>query len=306
MDYLPDEILFFHIFSQLGIQSLVRCRLVCKRFRFWIDRIFLKELAFDNMRKKKQIYWFDTGAPIAAEHVLYRFDLKRMFEIPFNLDRLRRLCLNCHVKTDEQRDTGSINYLKICMLNEFVRLEYLSIQSVHVAYEEILSLPNLKALDIFEITIHDPFNPFNGLAACTLPVNNLVLQAPRLSVLNCEIGLDHLSVLSAESVRELSIGDKQADLSAYRCCEVFKCDWPHSLNDQILQQLPNLKRLHLDEDESELFDYKETGRIMDALLYQKKRLKRRDLAVYFLDHLLEDEKRFDDYQFDLIYSDVFA
>lgn len=302
MNYLPDEILL-HIIDQLDIQTMVTCRLVCRRFRFWIDQTALEQLVFDNMPKRKPLYWFHTDRAIAAEAVLRNFNLKRILEIPFRLDRLRCLYLNCHLRTDEHRDTNSINYLKLCTLNEFVRLEYLAIQTMQIVYEEILSLPALKALDIFEITKPDTSQ---APGIYTFTVSNLVLDAPHLTLINCEFGLQHLLVLHAESVRELSVGDRQTALGAYTGCEVFRCDWPGAIHKDLLEQLPALKRLHLNEDDSELFDYEETRRTLDGLMGQKRRLARNELNVYFLDSLLDENKRFDDYRFDTIYENVFS
>lgn len=94
------------------------------------------------------------------------------------------------------------------MLSQFVRLEYLSGKTVYLVHEEILCLLSLRSLKIFEIhELH------TDEVLRNFPVNNL---------LNCEFDPQNLQVLSGESVRELAIGDRQADLSSYAGCEVLR------------------------------------------------------------------------------------
>ena len=124
----------------------------------------------------------------------------------------------------------------------------------------------------------------------------MLFNVPKLQTLACVIGLEKLRLLRPQTVRHLRIGlNEGVNLATYEAVEDFRVDRPSSIDRQIVRQLPKLAEFHLEEDESQGLDYAETADIMN-----------RDLKVYFLEHLLDEHRRFEDYQFSSLYVGVFC
>ena len=309
---MNDELnwLLFRIIGHLGIKTRSKCRLVCKRWRSCVDQnavvdlVLTTDSARDAKAKLKNSYWYNSEEPIDDENVIYDFFYPNFTSLPIRFKRLKRLKLdNCIATWLEHADWtekygNSLNFLaKNCIhfewLNYLDSLEHLEIAVVDHR-EAYLSCETLKVLSVFKCN------------------NGLFLDCPNLRDLNCGIGLNNLVSYKSVNLRQLETMFGGPNLIAYKTCvKVFKTCNPNQTTPHILSFLEKLKELHVyySPQAGILFNYQTTRGLIDYVLEQRHDIEEsesRRLDIYFLKQLLDDDKKFDDYDFGTIYSSIFV
>ena len=126
-DKFPDELLPI-IFNNLNLDNLFNSRLVCRRFKFYIDQVRLNELLINKM--SFDLKWYRTADEFNLNNQIKMKDLSLFaFRFPFKLDQLKRL----NVTLTKECDRLFINYL-----NEIRSIEQLEL-------DEQLNYSNKKA-----------------------------------------------------------------------------------------------------------------------------------------------------------------
>lgn len=169
------------------------------------------------------------------------------------------------------------------LLNAFYRLEHLELVSVLNMKFQGLRLPNLRSLRIDRC-------------------DRISIDSPKLQTLSCD-PLDALEVKHPLTITELEIDRgylKGETLVRFQNVTIFKIkiSSPFLPDDvSILTALPKLKELRLVVESKSLKLYEESWRSLVDSLIDERASRRRDLRLFFGGHLLEGDKRFDDYDF---------
>lgn len=119
MDFLPPELLPF-IFVHLPLKDLSKCRMVSKKFRFYVDKIKLSELFINDKNELLSCLtkWSHTNEPINFLNKIDISDFKFLNSFTFNLDHLKRLIINFN---------SAYKYFDVHFINDLVTLEHLEI-----------------------------------------------------------------------------------------------------------------------------------------------------------------------------------
>lgn len=232
--------------------------------------------------------WYNTKQQI-GEDWLIRNVYNMTTNITFDLSKLKRLAICGDLST--WCNHPEFKGIDFRVLNQFKLLEHLEVLSVFLWKEERLSLPNLRVLSLFSID-----------RASSRP---LTVDAPQLNVLNNGAGLDYVEFDHPETIKELRVHFDGQRLERFVNVEVFTFDRPASIDRNIVQQFPKLKRLHFEEDKFETTDYEQIKVLMMAVLEHEK-VTSGELKVFFLSTPLDKpRKRFDDYELFFEY-DIFG
>lgn len=299
--------MLFEILGHLGVKSRTRCRPVCKRWRACVDQTTFTDLvlttdcARDAKRRLTNSCWYNGDEPFDDDNVIYDFFYPNFPLLPSAFRKLRRLRLdNCIATCIDHEDWSekygnSLNFLaKNCIhldwLNHLDYLEHLEIAVVDHR-EAYLRCDRLRVLSIFKCN------------------NGLFLDCGRLSHLNCGIGLNNLVCYKSTGLRQLETMFSGPSLLAYKTVvRVFKTCNPNQTTPHILSFLDVLREFHVyySPQAGLLFNYKTTRELMDYVLEQKRELERSPpVDIYFLNQLLDNDKKFDDYDFGYIYKSIF-
>lgn len=138
MDRLPDDLIPM-LFEHLGLKELFKCRLVCKRFKYFVDRTKIKELVVASRRpadlKKSR---FLTREMIDIEKTAISPNAFGGYRFVFGLSRhLKRLCLIFE---------GNLS-LNLAILNQ-MQIEQLEVRCDYLDTNQAFELPLLKNLEL--------------------------------------------------------------------------------------------------------------------------------------------------------------
>ena len=228
---------------------------------------------------------FYTADSVDKE-ILFKGDLNFFQNIPFNCNQLKRL------------KVYGFNSEILKVINKLIYLEHLELFNMHPDEMEMtLNLPILKILYIYYIISNRISKP-------------IIIDAPMLKCFSFFGNIStYFKFLKPGSITYLEVScDKISNLNEYASVEIFKMSWPSYIIDQnIIQQLPNLREFHLQQNVNCRFDYETVRIAMNHILEQKVVHGKHDLKVYFLQHLLEPvDKKFEDYDFRSKYNNHFC
>ena len=174
------------------------------------------------------------------------------------------------------------------ILNSLVGLRHLELQTVWVVGEEVLSLPNLKVCFVGRID-----------------AGRFTLEAPKLKFFGTSSSLTHINICHPEVIEQLQIAHEEKGLERFWRLKVLKFDnLKLSWLVNVFQWFPLLEELVLTYPKVQIWqwEYQQTCRDMNRLI--KQLVDYRSVKIYFFDNLL-DNREFEEYEFDLIYPDVF-
>lgn len=291
MDRLPDEMLL-KVLNLLNMKALVSCRLVCKRFRFWVDQVRPTELAVTNCPLKAKMDWSFAPNEVFDRDVLAIGKLSTLFKATtFKLHRLRRLRVDGHIlcsKVNSDPDSELDFYLNLRLLRRrvFGNLKHLELGYLNLGDREsfTLSLPGLQVLCIFNVC---------GIQ----PAFTLNLNMPRLETICYGCWSKHVHLVHPHTIRFLEISKNEPNFKLYANVKVFRSRYLTPIDRDVLRLHKFLNELHLIPKNS-LDCYSHIKATMNHLLTEKQVLGRDDLKIFFSDQLLEVGRRFEDYQFD--------
>ena len=276
-DQLPDMCLR-KIFAFQKLQDLVRCRALNRQFKSYADLTEVTELA---VREKKYFpsgygrfdIWYQTDRTIDFQDAIS----PRAFA-KSSAFKLRQQVKFLYINTQRTID------LKI--LNDMKQLVHLEFYSRDYSIKKMLSLPNLKVLNINR-------GPF-------------VLNTPKLEVLKCN-WISEIEFKYPNTIKRLECGSFHfnneilAKLSNLEALGV-------SLDEAGLNEVPGhlsnltgLKELHLKfdlirgncEDESAL---ERIHKLLIRIIQERASLKRDDLKITLNDMLLIDEEHLPNFE----------
>ena len=287
---LPDEMLL-KMLNFLNIKELVKCRLVSKRFRFWVDQVQPIELAVSNCSLKAKKNWL-FAKHVLDKQVLEIGRLSAVFQtMTFKLHQLKRLRLDGDFLCDMTDSDTEFNLnLKLLQLPTFSMLIHLELGYLNLGESKSLSLflPHLKLFAVTNIcSIQSAFK--------------LNLNMPALEALAYGCWSKHIQLAHPHTVRFLKISRREHNFKLYENVEVFKSRYLASVEADILRSAKNLKELHL-KPTNLLDSFSHITETMNQLLTERKALGRNDLKIFFSNQLLDGEKSFEEYQFDRTHS----
>lgn len=147
------------VINNLDLQSLVKCRLVSKRFRYFVDMAKIVDMVVASRpvaESKKN--WFLTKEVIEIDKIAISPKAFSGYKLAFNLNsHLKRLCLN--LKNELTLDLAVLNQMQIEQLD----LKYGTLGS-----NQSVRLPVLKILELMMV------GPKNY-------ANSVFIQAPQLA-----------------------------------------------------------------------------------------------------------------------------
>jgi len=280
MEKLNDNLLM-KIFEQLEISEILKCRLICRRWKDVIGQMMIEELVLDDdkvhldesiiYRKfTERTQWFNTELPYSnIIKVKKDFDLLSFLQSSIlNLNELKRLRINSEI---------DYNKFKISNLSKYSKLEHLEIGWYNgVDENEELSLPELQTF--YFRSIGNPILNLNTPKLHTL--SSLDLEQVRLkqrdSIRNLETEFLDEGCLFFKNVENLMIYDTKI---------TEKC---------ILDQLINLKRMRINPDDAQSdFYYECIENLVKNLLDEIEIIKRNEIEIIL------DNRKIIDY-FDII------
>lgn len=262
MDHLPIELLQF-IFRHLDLYDLLNCRLVNKKWKFFIDETKIDELILNDKVEDYENYWFHTRKGLNYKNAIKLDQLCALKAIFFKLEH----SLKCLHINEMRRDYESIDNFEF--INSFSKLEQLDIAGLvtYLGDSFHLNLPNLKIFQINNIDYDDEGETFEPI----------VLNTPKLEVLKCE-QFDYIDVAYPHAIKNLQVKRYIRKCDRFNNLEYFTCST--DLNRDVLSIFRNLKELNLYSDF--LNDY---DAFKNTLLYinrQKQTLRRDEFKIYLI------------------------
>lgn len=279
MEQLPDLALLT-IFEYLGIQSLVRCQRVSKRFKSCVDLIRPKQIALNELETHDN-KWRYRDELIQSDCQINDYDVDVLSKVSFDLRGLRRLKISNYAL-----------YQELDGMMEFVgkiatQLEHLEIVGLYLKANAALSLPRLEVLFI-------DWPEGKG---------DITVNAPALRVLSffgSYGSLSKINLIHPNSIKHLELFDRADEtVRQFGNVETLRVFLPRTIDADLLRSNRNLKTIYLlGKWEWDLLLVDQTKTIVDDLLQQKRATNKNDhLKIYFFDQLLEDGKPYDDYAF---------
>lgn len=253
-----------------------------KRWKSVIDeympRYKVKELVIYNDEDDCGLMeneFFHTNEPFDKEHLFRNSDLKLINNFPLRLDSLTRLKLDgvliCRC--------GNKTKVDLSILNTLTALEHLELPVVNPK-KATLSLPLLRVLYIYS----------------TGSRSGLTVDCPKLEIFGCHQDLGTIYFAHIESIKQLHVVSVPRNLDGFTNVEVFRTNNPSSLFIRILVQLNNLRELHLDEQKHVHVRYYKARKNINRLIEQKRKMKKKNLKIFFYNQLMEDGKTVGDYK----------
>ena len=269
--HLPNELLPF-IFRYLGLVDLTRCRLVCRKWKFFVDEQKVQELAIIKNEALLNDDWYSTNKKVNEANVIsldlfetgcfLRFKRQLMrFEMLMNLKRLK-VCLRTIVHAEF-----------FSSLNHFAKLEILQLESVQLREHQTINHQNLKVIYVYYI--------FNDLIEMELEID-----CPNCEILHFTDCFHYLTIKNPESIRHLSgvyqyYNNRVVDLSPFVNLEYLEFGNLSELNANFLAKLPKLKVFKCGYDDEDLIDRELYFISKDVLieLFKQKQVLKRDLKL---------------------------
>lgn len=219
--------------------------------------------------------FFHTNEPINKDVMFRNSDLKLIGSIPLRLDSLTRLKLDGVLIFR----WGSKTKIDLTILNTLTALEHLELPVVNPK-NTTLSLPQLRILYIYS----------------TGSRSGLTVDCPKLEIFGCEQDLGTIYFVHIESIKQLQLQSVPRYLDGFKNVEVFRTSNPYCLCLRILTQLDNLRELRLDEHKHVHVRYYKARKNINRLIERKKKMKKKNLKIFFFNQLIEDGKTVGDYK----------
>ena len=261
------------IFQNLDLRDLVRCRVVCKQFRFYADQTIPREVVVSGLKLGLGC-WYLRKKLIDFKDSLSWNSFVWPKPYPFNLIKQLRYM---HVHLPDQKH--SFNYL-----NDFTQLVHLEIcMNTRDFRMKTVSLPELRVLKLV-----------NHLDLCTL-------NTPKLERLSCNhnSGIARFRIPNPETLRWLECGYTNADQMGRFCnLKVFQPNQISGLDANLLWVLKNLKELDIRRASLHLttrYQAKRFGLFLMNIMKLRKDLKKDELKFYLDDVELISEFQLEDY-----------
>lgn len=270
------ELVLIEIFKKLSLIDSIKCRRVCKIWKYYIDQKIIKNKEFSvfvDMPVDNKIFWYHNNQMInlSSSLVIHSDVIKNVSFLNF-LGRLKVTKLLLHV----YRLNPELLRLMICLINEFEdKLEHLQFDYFSICnYEETnytknqLKQKNLKSLDFYALSLPDfkffDFYPYHTDTQF-LDLQKLRVKILCLDELNYETikNLKHLEVYSLLIKRNLKLRNLE-----------FLFIYSLDSNDNIsLNDFPSLKEFHTMIEEENIDK-------LNLLLKEKQDYKRKELKIF--------------------------
>lgn len=256
------------IFLLLSLPELVRCRAVCRQFKFYADQAEVHRLVVsDEHKRRTPRCWHLNARPIDYKGSIGWSEFAHLKPTQFNLNRQLKFLHICVKRT--------FSLAILCRFEQLVHLELYLEAGDHRT--KTLGHPELKMLKFY----------------CWF--ESCVLQTPKLEVLSCDrIGV--FQFRHPETIKRLeSDYDNHSFMSKFSNLEFFKCETEiGEVKPNLLSVWKNLKELDLKNQATRGLD----ARLKSSLanfLKQKKISKREDLKCFLESVELIDESQLKDY-----------
>lgn len=228
--------------------------------------------------------FFHSNKPFNKENTFSFSDLSLLKKMSLKLDGLKRLKLDGVLIISYNR-----KHVDLSILNTLTTLEHLELPILKPKNNFELQLPLLKVLYVFSTGGH----------------SGLTINCPKLEVFGCEHDMNKINFEHIESIRQIEITSVPRNLHRFKNVEIFRTNNPYFIPLDILDDLPNLRELHLDEHKHVHVQYYKARNTLNQLIEQKKSLKRIDLKIFFFKTLLVDGKNVGEYKFYQKYRNAF-
>ena len=238
----------------------MNCKLVCRRFKFYCEKVKINELIIGWNDFYKRFDWFYTEDAINRNNQIQKLSI--LSSPLFNLKYLKRLKIGKRLNGEQFK-----------FLNQFTNLEQLEINNfVGECKDPKLNLANLRILFIYRIDA------------------SLSLELPRLEAVFCR-SLDQTKFIFKESIKYLEVDFCYGDFKNFINLETFVCNNDVDIIEKdFLECMPKLKEIHFPEENLEPEDYNRSKRGIIEIIEIKQRLKMNDLKIYFQNSLLEHDE----------------
>ena len=275
LDQLPDLCLR-KVFEFLNLRDRVKCRSVCRLFKFYGDETRVDELVVKNSYDRKCgdysnlcSVWYLTNREIDPANTIS--------EVGFFLMR-------CSLKLDQRLrflhvHLGYAPNFDFKLFNDLKQLVHLEIRIIAKGDEaQTLALPNLKVFHV---------------QSCYVRQHWYVLNTPKLEVLACN-QIEKIQLKHPEILKRLECEYRADPVAKFKNLEVLTClDASYKLSPISLSDWKHLKELNLVMVSSgyNRDKYEQFMSWVVSLIRQKAELQRDELKLYLADVLLVDEKQ---------------
>ena len=222
IDQLPPETLT-HVLSCLHVNDLLRCRLVCRKWRSNIENnVRISDLMVREQEEDREQFFVFTPRLVESSHQFV---------------------------ADNPNFSG-------CQIMQILlrHLKKLSIDRLNSAFD-LEHLANLECLQVQELTLNTP-NRLRSTSLKTLAVlrncgEQLRLDTPNLLMFEFEMGLDRFEFAHPESVSHLAATSFRQEFRQFRNLQIFfiGCScirgfFSTEIPSEILKTFPALRELH--------------------------------------------------------------
>ena len=263
---LPNELLPF-VFKHLDLADLWHSRLVCKRFKFFIDEVKLNELIISDFgRLTRPKYYYTNESYNLRNQIKIEF-LSSIQAFPFNLSDLKYLVVHLLFWNDKEIK----NFEKF--LSDKLKLVQLQIWDLNdynsdLNEKVLLKLPKLKVIFIDYVNVP------------------LTIDCPNLQQVYCGSNFRSIKFLNPQSILSLEVEDdgkmnaSQAE-TIFKNVKYFKSKQCSRLDPDFIDLLPNVKRVYCDQEEiNEYDDYFSVTYVMDCLI---SKITKKDFQIFYKD-----------------------
>ena len=262
----PIEITLI-ILSFLDLEELMKCKLVCKQWKHFVDQIRIKDLVVigePNCEFTTFVSRFYTYEPICYQSLFKPSNREVVQSALSNMIFMQLKYLNINIPIDS-------SWFDLEVLND-LRLEQLDVYSIFIQNRIRLKMNSLSVLCIENISSLDESSS-----------NGIELDSANLSALRCDYGLgEFLHIYHPSSVKHLVVKACKCELTSFTNLEFYQEEISKDLSANILSILPrNLKELNLLNDVYTNFHYDKQKPILENLMRTKSSLKRSDLQIFY-------------------------
>lgn len=285
-DRLSDDLLQL-IFEHLGIGELTRMRLVCKKWKWFLDQQKVLELVVKD--HDFQIGdWSHTGRPVHSASVI-RMDLFRTKSQLFK-ERLTGLLLFSNLRRLKISSFAKERFAKhlyagfFDRLRNFIRLEHLDIE-MDLDQQQSITHPNLRIIHVRFVE----------------ELDYLEINAPQLEALYCRGWFHMVKVAFPQSIKFLfssfysESNRARIDLTKFVNLERLHCNAVQNLSRIELAKFVKLQEFKFSREELQPEDYHEIRNFLVDLVGQKLKLKRETFKVLFFNEEMTDLEPFHAY-----------
>ena len=281
---LSDDLLQL-IFEHLGIVELTRMRLVCKKWKWFLDQQKITELVIKD-HDFPAGDWAHSGRPVSRASVV-RIDLFRAQSQLFK-DKLTGLPLFVNLRRLKISSFAKDRFAKhlyagfFDCLRNFIRLQHLELE-LDLDNQQSIVHPNLKIIYVRFVE----------------ELDYLEIRAPKLEALYCRGWFHMVKVAHPQSIKFLFSSfyaeRNRIDLSSFVNLETLHCNAVLNLCRIELAQFPKLREFRFSREELQPEDYHGIQNFLIDLVDQKLKLQRDAFKVFFFNEEITDLGPFGDY-----------